>query len=275
MSLGKRRAAAEPTDASATAARVKSEPQGQPLPLTALHNEADFADLRRHYFDPIVLCNVELPGGRVLREQTRPPRIDQQTPGFRALKACVRVLEKAGDRDEVFRLLRQLRDWERRPPSLGGALPACLRGEGGASADVSEVIAIADDDAQIIDADQFVREVLLVRVTAPTIKPDPDADPDADAADGTRRVAEIAAPVPFELGAIKPEPETKEAESTFVEMRSDEIPLALLRRKFVDQETVELLERRTLPSNIGDLGDTITELDMSWCSLTGARLTTR
>ena len=140
---------------------------------------------------------------------------------------------------------------------------------------MSEIIAIADDDAQIIDADQFVLEVLLVRVTAPTIKPDPDADPDADAADGTRRVAEIAAPVPFELGAIKPEPETKEAESTFVEMRSDEIPLALLRRKFVDQETVELLERRTLPSNIGDLGDTITELDMSWCSLTGARLTTR
>ena len=162
-----KRRASEAADAHRSAVRVKPEPHQAEailLPAPVLRDEADYQNLRRHYFDRVVVRNVELPGGRVLREQSRPPRIEQTTPGFVKLRARVRALEKVGDHDEVYRLLRQLREWERRPPSLGGALPACMRSEAGGASndDVCEVIVIADND-QIIDADQFVLEVLLAR----------------------------------------------------------------------------------------------------------------
>ena len=91
-------------------------------------DEEEYATLRRHYFDPVVVENVQLAGGRVLRRQTRPPRIEGASPGFHALCGQICALEKAGEHARIWHLLRQLRAWEERPPSLGGALPACLRG---------------------------------------------------------------------------------------------------------------------------------------------------
>ena len=50
-----------------------------------------------------------------------------------------------------------------------------------------------------------------------------------------------------------------------------EIPVALLRWKFVENRTVELTNNAglTLPSNIGELGDSVTKIDLSSHNLRG------
>ena len=50
-----------------------------------------------------------------------------------------------------------------------------------------------------------------------------------------------------------------------------EIPVALLRLKFIEKHTVELMGNAglALPSNIGDLGDSVTEIDLSSHKLKG------
>ena len=60
--------------------------------------EEEYATLRRHYFEPVVVENAELAGGRRLRRQTRPPRIEGASPGFRALRVEIAALETAGER---------------------------------------------------------------------------------------------------------------------------------------------------------------------------------
>lgn len=59
--------------------------------------------------------------------------------------------------------------------------------------------------------------------------------------------------------------------SLVVVVCAGEIPVALLRLKFVEKRTVELTGNvgLALPSNIGDLGDTVTEIDLSSHKLKG------
>ena len=63
---------------------------------------------------------------------------------------------------------------------------------------------------------------------------------------------------------------------TYVFGCSGEIPVALLRWKFVENRTVELEENAglMLPSNIGELGDSVTKIDLSDHNLRGG-LSTR
>ena len=58
---------------------------------------------------------------------------------------------------------------------------------------------------------------------------------------------------------------------TYVFGFSGEIPIALLRWKFVENRTVELEENAglALPSNIGELGDSVTNIDLSFHNLRG------
>ena len=58
---------------------------------------------------------------------------------------------------------------------------------------------------------------------------------------------------------------------TYVFVVSGEIPVALLRWKFVENRTVELLGNAglVLPSNIGELGDSVTKIDLSDHNLRG------
>ena len=99
-------------------------------------DQREYDELRIHYFEPVVQHNVRLPGGRVLRKQTSPPRIDQKGRGYDALRKQIAELEKKKDKIGVWHLLRQLRAWEMRPPSLGGTALT-----GGAAQDgVNEVI---------------------------------------------------------------------------------------------------------------------------------------
>ena len=165
-------------------------------------DEEEYATLRRHYFDPVVVENVQLGGGRVLRRQTRPPRIECASPGFRALRGEICALEKAGEHARIWHLLRQLRAWEERPPSLGGALPPCLRGT--SDDDGAQEVIDVSDEHQIIDVDSFITDVLLVDVRA--VKPDPDAPTSGEAA--SSRTVRRLAPVPFAaLGVhVKDEP---------------------------------------------------------------------
>ena len=55
-------------------------------------------------------------------------------------------------------------------------------------------------------------------------------------------------------------------------MRPGPIPVALLRWKFVEGRTVELSGNQglELPSNIGELGDSVTKIDLSNHNLRGA-----
>ena len=55
-------------------------------------------------------------------------------------------------------------------------------------------------------------------------------------------------------------------------MRTGPIPVELLRWKFVEGRTVELQYNAglELPSNIGELGDSVTKIDLSRHNLRGA-----
>ena len=164
MSSAKRKSGKE-RGGEPTRTKVKEEP----LSSEDLwkFNQADYDTLRAHYFDPVVVKNVELPGGRTLREQKRPPRIEQDSDGFKKLRGTLKVLREQGDDGRIYQLLRQLRDWEIRPQSLGGQVPTFMREGAGAAQDqvVAEVIdlsALNDDD--VVDVDAFILEVLLVGV---------------------------------------------------------------------------------------------------------------
>mmetsp|Transcript_9213 Transcript_9213/g.31723 ORF Transcript_9213/g.31723 Transcript_9213/m.31723 type:complete len:276 (+) Transcript_9213:254-1081(+) len=82
----------------------------------------------------------------------------------------------------------------RRPPSLGGAQPPWARCETGGN--VTETIDLTADDADVVDVDRYIIEVLLTKVVA--IKNEPG---------GERRV-EIAEPVRF---VVKAEPDAEPA----------------------------------------------------------------
>ena len=127
--------------------------------------QTEYDELWAHYYDEVVVKNVQLPSGRTLREQRRPPRIERDSPGFKRLRATLKELKHQGDHVRIFQLLSQLREWEICPQSLGGATPRFMRegGEGGQAA-VAEVVDLVDE-VEVLDVDAFISEVLLVGVT--------------------------------------------------------------------------------------------------------------
>ena len=154
----------------------------------AAFDEREYCELRKHYFDPVVQHNVKLPGGRTLRKTTSPPRIEQKGRGYDALRKEIAELDKKKDVVAVWHLLRQLRAWEMRPPSLGGAALA-----GNSDAEVTETIDLTKE-VNAIDADTYIIDVLLTKVVQ--IKRDPDG--------GEVRVSR-AAPQPLPK-SVKTEP---------------------------------------------------------------------
>ena len=79
-------------------------------------DQADYDELRKHYFERVVQHNVELPGGRVLRKQTSPPRIEQDSRGFRELRKTIKGLEKdiQGHKKEIREREETIVDKEKR-----------------------------------------------------------------------------------------------------------------------------------------------------------------
>jgi hypothetical protein len=83
-------------------------------------DQAEYEQLRKHYFEPVVVRNEGLPNGVRLRKQTKPPRIQGKSRGFEQLRKHIKTLEKQKDHREFFRLLCDLKQWEIAPQSLGG-----------------------------------------------------------------------------------------------------------------------------------------------------------
>ena len=151
-------------------------------------DQADYDALLKYYYEPIVQHNVELPGGRTLRRQTSPPRIEQDSLGFTALRKTIDGLKKSSAPDshnKIYQLLRELNAWQTRPPSLGGSLPSWQRGSAEESA-VTETIDLTAEET-VIDVDAYIIDVLLVGVLQP--KPDPDG--------GAPRMVAVSEPAPF------------------------------------------------------------------------------
>jgi len=169
---------------------MDAEPKSEAENAAAFDQE-EYTALRTHYFDPVVQHNVELPGGRTLRKTTSPPRIEQKGRGYDALRKKIAELDKQNDVVAVWHLLRQLRAWETRPPSLGGAALT-----GSTDAEVTETIDLTKEE-NALDVDEFINDVLLTKVVI--VKPDPD---------GGEVQVSLPAPQPFPK-RVKAEPGTQ------------------------------------------------------------------
>jgi hypothetical protein len=139
-------------------------------------DQAEYERLRKHYFEPVVVRDEELPNGVRLRKQTKPPRIQGKSRGFEQLRKHIKVLEKRKDHREIFRLLCDLKQWETTPPSLGGkAHPAdAMAGKTGGDAGKDDPVVIYEidltDDTLILDVDTFICDVLLMNVLSSKVK---------------------------------------------------------------------------------------------------------
>ena len=154
--------------------------------------------LRKHYFDPVVQHNVQLPGGRVLRRTTTsPPRHRAGRPRLRrAADGAEKKLAKAKTDVGASHLPRRPRARETRPPCSGRRGVA----GGGRRGRRDEVIDLSAEE-NAIDVDAFVCDALPTKVVA--VKTDPDG--------GTVKVTR-AAPLPFPPPPVKPDPETRDVD---------------------------------------------------------------
>jgi hypothetical protein len=131
----------------------------------------DYEELQKRYLLPRERKDEELPGSMRLHRQQKPPLIDvmcRWSDGYKKLKKQIQTLQKKKKHTEIYRLLRQLRDYEihnqARPPE-------CLRSLGETTtSDVQEVVDLTADDEEVIDVDKYILDVLLVNI----VKADPD-----------------------------------------------------------------------------------------------------
>lgn len=160
----------EPEITEPASKRVKTED-------AAAFDQEDYTGLWHHYMDPVVVKNAELAMGQRLRKQTRPARIENHGRGWAELRKQLKLLQRQQAHGDIYRLLRQLRDWEICPPGLGGNVPKALRGIGGGGASSSEVVEVIDisDETVIVDVDTYIIEVLLVKEVI--VKQDLDSVP--------------------------------------------------------------------------------------------------
>ena len=149
---------------------------------------ADNAELRAYYFEKVVTRNEQLPNGQTLRRQTKPARIEEDSPGYKFLRKRIKQAEKDGDRGarQIYRWLCQLRGYHQQ---CGGYRPPCLRmgesegeggGGGGAGVLLEAVVDLSADAPDVTDVDTFILEVMFVRV----VKADPGAAGDRDSMPG-------------------------------------------------------------------------------------------
>jgi|UniRef100_A0A7S2IWD0 ubiquitin-conjugating enzyme E2 D len=124
-------------------------------------DKMDYESLCKHYFEPVV-AHKELAMGMHLRKSAAKARIECATPGFKELRKKISQLKRIGDHAAIYSMLRQLRDWEIRPPALGGMLPTFLRGTDG-----PEVIEVVDliPENEVFDVDSFILEYLIPDAT--------------------------------------------------------------------------------------------------------------
>lgn len=139
-----------------------------------LENEEEYAELCHHFFDPVINSDARAVGGRLRKAAVSysPARIDLPTPAFKALRVRIAALKKEDARGEILGLLRQLRAWEIRPPSLGGILPKALMLPG---MDNPNHFNLCDEDGRrSIDLETYVlSEMLGTEHVAVKVKTEP------------------------------------------------------------------------------------------------------
>jgi hypothetical protein len=153
--------------------QVKLEQDDLALPFNPENPE--YLALQKHYYEPVVVNNAELPGGTRLRRQIKPPRIEGDSRGFKELRKHITVLKQRDDHREIFRLLCALRQWEINPPYLGGAAHPgnALFANEDTSDDAPVVVPDTvdlTDDTVVTNVDTFVCEVLLFKVLSSKVK---------------------------------------------------------------------------------------------------------
>jgi hypothetical protein len=120
--------------------------------------------LKKHYFEPVIVPNYVLAGGKTLRNQTSRPRIELQTEGYIALKKRIDKEKKNKNDTEIYRLLSLLEDHEMKPASLGGRPFADVFGTRSAAKseemEVSEIIDLTEDGPEIVNVDEFILDFL-------------------------------------------------------------------------------------------------------------------
>jgi hypothetical protein len=154
--------------------QVKQE-HGDTPGLALVFNQEEYDRLWVHYYEPVVVKHAELPGGTRLRRQTKPPRINGKSRGFKELRKHITVLKQRKNHREIFRLLCALRQWEIHPSCLGGAAHPgnALFANEDTSDDAPVVVPDTidlTDDTVVTDVDTFICEVLLVNVLSSKVK---------------------------------------------------------------------------------------------------------
>lgn len=85
----------------------------------AKFKEDDYDQLYKRYLTPQVRENVELPNGMYLRRQYKERYIDKPSARFNKLRLKIDSLLKIDDRAEIYKTLRQLRDYDINPKRVG------------------------------------------------------------------------------------------------------------------------------------------------------------
>ena len=99
--------------------------------------------------------NEELPDGTTLRKQTKGAIIDEAP--YAKLKKRIIDLKRRGNDEEIYRLLNELKEWE----IHGGRAPdSMVHDEGGASEVVEWVDIASTEDAEVIDVEASVENLL-------------------------------------------------------------------------------------------------------------------
>jgi hypothetical protein len=133
--------------------------------IPGMLDEDDCAGLHARYLAPRMHTNVELAGGMTLRRRCRGRVVDRNTPGYRMLRCRIDALSREGDRVGVYRLLRQLRDWEMNPKRL----PSAFRDASGEDEDATEVFDMTNDaderaSSEYMNVDDYIADVLLAPI---------------------------------------------------------------------------------------------------------------
>jgi hypothetical protein len=124
-------------------AAVQSDVVTYPSKNTEDFDEHEYEYLRKRYLEKRVDTNVELPhSGMRLRRQTKRAAIECNSPGYRALRKEIECLERQKNSQEIYRLLKQLAQWE----TTQGHFPTIRGIENGDNNDVVEVIDLSNED---------------------------------------------------------------------------------------------------------------------------------
>jgi hypothetical protein len=158
-------ASTEDDDAAVQPDFVTSTNNNTTEDFTFLFDEEEYQYLRKRYLQKRVHTHVALPhSGMRLRRQTKRAASECNSPGYRALSDIIQSLDRSKKNQEIYRLLKQLTEWETKQ----GRFPTFnTKSSEKENDEVVEVIDLSNEyerEEHVIDVDTFITEILLVKV---------------------------------------------------------------------------------------------------------------